>query len=154
MEDEYVRSVVGGTGSEDGRQLRCQPGSRWSRTRWAIRRCCGWTAKSANTWKKWANEHLFKIRGELYTAPLEGTIMPGITRDQDPPAKEVFGVNVREEHLAIADIFEEHEKGAAWRKCSAPALPVISPVGGMKWEDMTIRINGGKMASHQPCTTS
>ena len=147
VEDEYVRSVVGGTGfAKTGGNYAASLVAASSRTRWAIRRCCGWTVERKYVEEVGSMNIFFKIRGELYTAPLEGTILPGITRDSVIRlAKEVFGVNVREEHLAIADIFEEHEKGGLEEVFGTGTAAVISPVGGMKWEDKTIRINGGKM---------
>ena len=54
----------------------------------------------------------FKIRGELVTPKLTGSILPGITRDSIIKfARDVFGITVREERIAIAEIFEENESG-------------------------------------------
>lgn len=148
VEDEYVRSVVGGTGfaktggnyaaSLVAGELAHEKG--FSQVLWLDGRE-----------KKYVEEVgsmniFFKIRGELYTAPLEGSILPGITRDSVIRlAQEAFGVKVHEEHLAIADIFAENEKGGLEEVFGTGTAAVVSPVGGMTWEGRDIRISGGKM---------
>jgi len=148
VEDQYVRSVVGGMGfaktggnyaaSLIAGELAHKMG--YSQVLWL-------DGKERKYVEEVGSMNIFfKIRGELFTAPLEGSILPGITRDSVIRlAKEVFGINVREERLAIADIFEEHEKGGLEEVFGTGTAAVVSPVGGMKWEDKVIRINGGKM---------
>jgi branched-chain amino acid aminotransferase len=148
VEDEYVRSVVGGTGfAKTGGNYAASLVAAELAHKMGYSQVLWLDGKERKYVEEVGSMNIFfKIRGELYTAPLEGTILPGITRDSVIRlAKEVFGVNVREEHLAIADIFEEHEKGGLEEVFGTGTAAVISPVGGMKWEDKTIRINGGKM---------
>ena len=90
----------------------------------------------------------FKIRGELYTAPLAGSILPGITRDSVIKlAKDMFGIKVREERLAIADIFKENETGGLEEVFGTGTAAVVSPVGGMYWEGKKIAVADGKMGA-------
>ncbi len=93
----------------------------------------------------------FKIRGELFTSPLNGSILAGITRDSVIRlSKEMFGVNVREERLAIADIFKENETGGLEEVFGTGTAAVVSPVGGMAWEGRKIKVADGSMG---PLTT-
>ena len=148
VEDEYVRAVVGGTGF-------AKTGANYAASL-AAGELAHEKGFSQVLWldgceKKYVEEVgsmniFFKIRGELYTAPLEGSILPGITRDSVIRlAKDTFGVNVREERIAIADIFAENEKGGLEEVFGTGTAAVVSPVGGMTWEGKNIRISGGRM---------
>ncbi len=148
VEDEYVRAVVGGTGF-------AKTGGNYAASLLA--------AKIAHDkgfaqvlWldgkeKKYVEEVgsmniFFKIRGELITAPLLGSILPGITRDSVIKlARDKFGVNVREERLAIAEVFEENASGGLEEVFGTGTAAVISPVGGMTWEDKSIVVADGGM---------
>ncbi len=148
VEDEYVRAVVGGTGF-------AKTGGNYAASLLA--------AKAAHDkgydqvlWldgveRKYVEEVgsmniFFKIRGELYTAPLAGSILPGITRDSVIKlARDMFGVNVREEKIAIADIYKEAESGGLEEVFGTGTAAVVSPVGGMNWEGKKITVAGGKM---------
>ncbi len=148
VEDEYVRAVPGGTGY-------VKTGGNYAASLLA-----GQTAHdkgfSQVLWldaveKKYVDEVgsmniFFKIRGELYTAPLAGSILPGITRDSViRMAKDMFGVTVREERIAIDDIFAENASGRLEEVFGTGTAAVVSPVGGMTWKDQSIKICGGKM---------
>lgn len=148
VEDEYVRSVKGGTGF-------AKTGGNYAASliagEVAHRKGFSQVLWLDGVEKKYVEEVgsmniFFKIRGELYTAPLAGSILPGITRDSIIRlAKEAYGVNVREERLAIADIFAENESGGLEEVFGTGTAAVVSPVGGMTWEGKSIRISGGNM---------
>ena len=87
----------------------------------------------------------FKIRGTLYTAPLAGSILPGITRDSVIKIAKASGINVKEEKLAIEDVFKENETGGLEEVFGTGTAAVVSPVGGMTWKDKNIVVSGGKM---------
>lgn len=88
----------------------------------------------------------FKIRGELITAPLAGSILPGITRDSVIKlSRDMFGVSVREEKLAISEVFEENASGGLEEVFGTGTAAVISPIGGMTWKDKDIVVADGKM---------
>ena len=148
VEDEYVRAVVGGTGF-------AKTGGNYAASLLAaeIAHDKGFAQV---LWldgkeKKYVEEVgsmniFFKIRGELITAPLLGSILPGITRDSVIKlARDKFGVNVREERLAIADIFEENASGGLEEVFGTGTAAVISPVGGMTWENRSIVVADGGM---------
>lgn len=148
VEDEYVRAVVGGTGA-------VKTGGNYAASLLAgdIAHKKGF---SQVLWldgkeKKYVEEVgsmniFFKIRGELVTAPLTGSILPGITRDSVIKlSRDMFGVNVREERVSIHEVFEENESGGLEEVFGTGTAAVISPVGGMTWEERSIKINGGEM---------
>lgn len=150
VEDEYVRAVVGSTGC-------AKTGGNYAASLLA-----GKIAHSKGyaqvLWldgkeKKYVEEVgsmniFFKIRGELVTAPLAGSILPGITRDSVIKlSRDVFGISVREEKLDISEIFEENASGGLEEVFGSGTAAVISPVGGMTWKDKDIVVSDGKMGA-------
>ncbi len=148
VEDEYVRAVVGGTGfaktggnyaaSLLAAQIAHDKG--YDQVLWldGVERKYVEEVGSMNIF--------FKIRGELFTAPLSGSILPGITRDSVIKlARDVLGVNVREEKLSISDLFEEAKTGGLEEVFGTGTAAVVSPVGTMTWEEKTITVADGGM---------
>ena len=87
----------------------------------------------------------FVIDNEVITAPLEGTILPGITRDSVITLLKSWGVTVREERLAIADLWKYYEQGRVQEIFATGTAAVISPVGELKWLDHVMNINNGEI---------
>jgi branched-chain amino acid aminotransferase len=148
VEDEYVRAIEGGTGfvkAGGNYAASLLAGER------AIKKGFAQVLWLDGKEKKYVEEVgsmniFFKIRGELITAPLSGSILPGITRDSAITlARDVFGVTVREEKIAIADVFEENATGGLEEVFGTGTAAVISPVGGMTWEGKDIVVADGGM---------
>ncbi len=148
VEDEYVRSVVGGTGF-------AKTGGNYAASLLAAQIAHD-KGYDQVLWldgkeRKYVEEVgsmniFFKIRGELYTAPLAGSILPGITRDSVIKlARDMFNVKVREEKIAIADIYKEAKTGGLEEVFGTGTAAVVSPVGGMSWEGKKITVADGNM---------
>ena len=54
---------------------------------------------------------MFKIAGEIYTAPLEGTVLPGVTRDSLIHILRDWGYKVNETHLSVDDLMKAGHDG-------------------------------------------
>lgn len=87
----------------------------------------------------------FKIDGELYTAPLEGTILPGITRDSMITVMKDWGYKVNEVRFTIEDVFKAAEEGRLEEVFATGTAAVISPVGELYWNDRHIVINDNEI---------
>lgn len=87
----------------------------------------------------------FKIDGELYTAPLEGTILPGITRDSMITVMKDWGYKVNEVRFTIEDVFKASEEGRLEEVFATGTAAVISPVGELYWNDKHIVINNNEI---------
>ena len=87
----------------------------------------------------------FKIDGELYTAPLEGTILPGITRDSMITVMKDWGYKVNEVRFTIEDVFKAAEEGRLEEIFATGTAAVISPVGELYWNDRHIVINNNEI---------
>ena len=89
----------------------------------------------------------FMIEGELITPPLEGSILPGITRDSVLTLARDFGVPVREERLTIDDVTRAIKGGSMNEAFGTGTAAVISPVGELFFDGKNYVINGGKMGA-------
>jgi branched-chain amino acid aminotransferase len=87
----------------------------------------------------------FVMGGEVWTAPLDGTILPGVTRDSAITLLQDWGVPVREERFTIEEVFAAHAAGGLSEVFASGTAAVISPVGALSWRGENIEINGGRI---------
>ena len=87
---------------------------------------------------------MFKINGEIITAPIEGTVLPGVTRDSMITLLRDWGYTVREEKLAVTDLMQAGHDGTLEEVFGTGTAAVISPVGELKYKDDVVTINDNK----------
>lgn len=87
----------------------------------------------------------FKIEDEVVTAPLTGTILPGITRDSVINLLKQWGIKVSERRMTIDEVFEAGKSGKMVEMFATGTAAVISPVGELSWKDEKVVINKGKI---------
>ncbi|OQX62621.1 MAG: branched chain amino acid aminotransferase [Desulfococcus sp. 4484_241] len=85
----------------------------------------------------------FVMDGELVTPMLNGSILPGITRDSVIHLARSWGVTVTERRIGIEEVFESHRNGKLSEVFGAGTAAVISPVGTIKFKDREITIGDG-----------
>ncbi len=149
VEDEYVRAALGGTGySKIGgnyvASLKSQEKAHdlgYSQVLWldGVERKYVEEIGTSNAF--------FVIDGEVVTAPLEGTILPGITRDSVIQLLKDWGVKVSEKRITIKDIFKAYDEGRLSEVFASGTAAVISPVGELGWMNRSIVINDAKIGS-------
>ena len=147
VEDEYVRAVQGGsgaikTGGNYAGSLKSQEKAHalgFSQVLWldAIERSYIEEIGTSNAF--------FKINGEVYTAPLAGTILAGITRDSVITLLKEWGVTVREERFTIQEVYDAYDRGQLEEVFATGTAAVISPIGVLRWKDSEIVINNGNI---------
>jgi len=86
----------------------------------------------------------FRIDDELITPPLEGSILPGITRDSVIKLANMWGVTVVERRISIDEVLEASQNGRLTEAFGTGTAAVISPVGELRYKEETYLINGGK----------
>jgi branched-chain amino acid aminotransferase len=64
----------------------------------------------------------------LITAPLDGTILPGVTRDSIISLTTEWGINVKESTFNMADVAEAINDGRVYEAFGAGTAAVVSPV--------------------------
>jgi branched-chain amino acid aminotransferase len=143
VEEEYVRAVRGGTGF-----AKC--GGNYAASmiaqEKAERRGYSQVLWLDGVERKYVEEMggmniLFKISGEVYTAPLEGTVLPGITRDSILTVLRDWGVKVHEERLTIDRVMQAGHDGSLEEVFATGTAAVISPVGLLDYRGDKVAIN-------------
>lgn len=146
IEDEYVRAVKGGTG---------------------FTKCGGNYAGSLKAQEK-AEEHgytqvlwldgnekkyveevgsmniMFLINDTVVTAPTEGTVLPGVTRDSMLTILRDWGYKVEERKLPVTELMEAARTGALKEAWGTGTAAVISPVGELYFKGEECVINDFK----------
>ena len=85
----------------------------------------------------------FMIGGEVITAPLGGSILPGVTRDSTITLLRKWGYTVSERRLSIQDIEAASKDGSLQEAWATGTACVISPIGYLRYMDRDIVIHGG-----------
>lgn len=84
---------------------------------------------------------MFLIDGKIYTAPIEGTVLPGVTRDSMLNLLRDWGYEVHEEHLAIDDLMAAAKDGRLQEAFGTGTAAVISPIGELCYKGEKATIN-------------
>ena len=89
----------------------------------------------------------FVISGELLTPALNGSILPGITRDSVIALARAWGLKVAERKIGIDEVLEAHRRGTLEEIFGAGTAAVISPVGQLRYGESTLSIGDGKVGA-------
>jgi branched-chain amino acid aminotransferase len=87
----------------------------------------------------------FVIDGEVVTPALQGSILPGITRDSVLQLGRMWGMNVSERRIAIDDVLNAGETGKLQEVFGSGTAAVISPVGQIKYGDRLVTVGDGQV---------
>lgn len=146
VEDEYTRTVKGGTGE-------AKTGGNYAASLKAQEKS-GAKGFSQVLWLD-GKEHkyveevgsmniFFKINGTVVTPELNGSILAGITRDSVLQLLGHWGVPVEERKISIEEIYQAHADGVLEEAFGTGTAAVISPVGQLSWKDELITLNNGE----------
>ena len=89
----------------------------------------------------------FVIDDELITPMLNGSILPGITRDSVMQLGRHWDMTVTERQISIDEVFDAHKTGKLQEAFGTGTAAVISPVGELKYDDQVITIGEGKVGA-------
>jgi branched-chain amino acid aminotransferase len=87
---------------------------------------------------------MFVLGDELVTAPLGGTILPGVTRETVLELARSWGLKVNERPYTIDEVIEASKNGTLKEAFGTGTAAVISPIGEIGHNGTTITLNGGK----------
>jgi len=144
--EEYCRSVPGGTGY-------CKAGGNYAASLYAseIAKKLGYTQV---LWldaidRKYVEEvgtsnMFFLINDELITAPLAGTILPGVTRDSVIQLAKSWGVKVVERRLSMDEIMKAISDRTLREAFASGTAAIVSPVGQLCYRGKEYPIGEGK----------
>ncbi|MBW1644988.1 MAG: branched-chain amino acid aminotransferase [Deltaproteobacteria bacterium] len=147
VEDEYVRAAQGGIGDIKA------PGN-YAASLLAARKAQqeGYTqvlwldAKELKMLEEVGTMNIMvKIRGKVYTPPLTGSILPGITRQSVLTILHEWGIPAVEESLSIDELMAAAASGDLEEMFGTGTAAVISPVGKLRYRDQELLINDGRV---------
>ncbi len=146
VEDEYVRAVIGGTGY-------CKCGGNYAASLKAQEKAekLGYTQV---LWLDGVNREyveevgtmnvMFKIDGKIVTPPLEGSVLPGVTRDSVIHILKDWGYTVEERRLSIHELMDAARSGSLEEAWGTGTAAVISPIGELNYKGDIVTVSGFK----------
>lgn len=145
IEDEYVRAVKGGigeakTGGNYVASLAAQMKAHdegYSQVLWLD----GVERKYIE--EVGAMNIFFKIDGTVITPQLNGSILPGVTRNSCIALCKSWGIPVEERKISADELFQAAREGRLEECWGSGTAAVISPVGHLRWMDEVIQIQDG-----------
>jgi len=87
----------------------------------------------------------FVIDDEVITPPLEGSILPGVTRDTALDLTKSWGMKVNERRISIDELIQSSKEGRLQEVFGTGTAAVISPVDEIQYRDTNININHGQI---------
>lgn len=147
IEDEYVRAVRGGmgfakTGGNYAASLIAQVKAHddgYSQVLWLD----GVERKYIE--EVGAMNIFFKIDGKIVTPMLNGSILPGITRNSVIQICKEWGLPVEERKVSVDELIEAHKGGKLEEVFGTGTAAVISPVGKLRYENDVMTIGDGSI---------
>ena len=147
IEDEYVRAVRGGigfakTGGNYAASLIAQQKAHdagYSQVLWLD----GVDRKYIE--EVGAMNIFFKISGKVVTPALNGSILPGITRNSVIELCKSWGYEVQERKISADELLQAQADGTLEEVFGTGTAAVISPVGKLRYKDDVMTINGGSI---------
>lgn len=145
IEDEYVRAVKGGigeakTGGNYVASLAAQVKAHdegYSQVLWLD----GVERKYIE--EVGAMNIFFKINGTVVTPMLNGSILPGVTRNTCIALCKEWGMTVEERRISVEELVEAARTGALEEVWGSGTAAVISPVGHLRYEEEVFEIGDG-----------
>lgn len=147
VEDFYIRAAVGGLGE-------VKTGGNYAASLLAGQKAeeKGYTqvlwldAKTNENIEEVGSMNIFfKINGTLITPPLNGSILPGITRDSVLKIAADMGIKTEQRQLSIKEVAAAAKNGTLEEVFGTGTAAVISPVGELAWKNEKMIINKGEM---------
>ncbi len=145
IEDEYVRAVKGGIGyaktggnyaASLAAQVKAHDGG-YSQVLWLD----GVERKYIE--EVGAMNIVFKISGKIVTPALNGSILPGITRNSVLKLCRDWGYEVEERKISVDELVEAAHNGTLEEVFGTGTAAVVSPVGKLRYKDEVFTIGDG-----------
>ena len=147
IEDDYVRAVRGGmgfakTGGNYAASLAAQVKAHddgYSQVLWLD----GVERKYIE--EVGAMNIFFKIDGKIVTPMLNGSILPGITRNSVLQICRDWGMEVEERRISVDELLQAQKEGKLEECFGTGTAAVISPVGKLRYKDEVMTIGENKI---------
>lgn len=145
IEDEYVRAIKGGigeakTGGNYVASLAAQVKAHedgYSQVLWLDGKERKYIEEVG------AMNIFFKINGTIVTPMLNGSILPGVTRNSVITLCKSWGLPVEERRVSAEELYEASKSGALEEVFGTGTAAVISPVGHLRFQNHVMQIGDG-----------
>lgn len=145
IEDEYVRAVKGGmgfakTGGNYAASLAAQVKAHeegYSQVLWLD------GVERRYIEEVGAMNIFFKISGKVVTPMINGSILPGITRNSIIQVCKSWGYEVEERRISVDELVSAAKDGTLEEVWGTGTAAVVSPVGKLRYVDDVMNIGGG-----------
>lgn len=147
VENEYVRAVKGGigfakTGGNYVASLKAQVNAKkngYTQVLWldGIERKYIEEVGTMNVF--------FKIDGKIYTPAINGSILPGVTRNSTIELLRSWNYEILEEKISIEDLMEAAQAGRLEEAFGSGTAAVISPIGELAYGNQVVVINENRI---------
>lgn len=87
----------------------------------------------------------FIVDGEVLTASLDGTVLPGITRMSCIELLRDWGYTVTERQISIDELIQAGHEGRLQEVFGTGTAAVVSPVGGLRYRDEVLTVGDGSI---------
>jgi branched-chain amino acid aminotransferase len=149
VEDKYVRAAVGGTGAVKtaGNYAASILAAEEAKEKGFTQVLWLDAAQRRFVEEVGTMNIFFVLENEVITAPLTGSVLPGITRDSVIKLVKDWGMKVSERSLAIDEIIDAAQDGRLSEVFGTGTAAVISPVGQITYKGENHVVAGGKMGN-------
>ncbi len=147
VEDEYVRAIRGGIGeAKTGGNYAASMAAQEKATQEGYSQVL-WTDGIDHKYieEVGAMNIFFKIDGKIVTPKLNGSILPGVTRDSVIQVCKDMGYVVEERKISVDELQQAAEDGTLEEVFGSGTAAVISPVGTLKFGKKVYTINDGEI---------
>ncbi len=147
VEDKYVRAAIGGTGEAKtaGNYAASLLAAEEAKEKGFTQVLWLDAAERKYVEEVGTMNMFFVINDEVITAPLTGSILPGITRDSVIQILKGWGWKVSERSLTIDEVIGAAKEGSLKEAFGTGTAAVISPVGQITYKGEDHVVAGGKM---------
>lgn len=147
VEDKYVRAAVGGTGDSKtaGNYAASLLAAEEAKEKGFTQVLWLDAAKRKYVEEVGTMNMFFVMDGEVITAPLTGSVLPGITRDSVLNLVKDWNIKISERSLSIDDVIDGAKSGKLTEAFGTGTAAVISPVGQITYKGEDHIVAGGKM---------
>ena len=147
VSDEYVRAVQGGTG--EAKTAGNYSGSLLAQ-KTAREAGCSQVLWLDAKHHKYIEEVgtmniFFRVNDRLYTSPLTGSILPGVTRMSVLQIAEEWGLQVIQQALTIDEVMEWLKDGSLKEVFGCGTAAIISPVKSFVYNEEVVQVGDGRV---------
>ncbi|HCL03233.1 MAG TPA: branched chain amino acid aminotransferase [Lachnoclostridium phytofermentans] len=145
IEDEYVRAIKGGIGeAKTGGNYVASLASQVKAHEEGYSQVLWLDGKERKYIEEvGAMNIFFKINGKVLTPALNGSILPGVTRDSVISLCKQWNLEIEERRISVEELYEAGKDGSLEEVFGTGTAAVISPVGHLRFEDHVLMVGDG-----------